>query len=94
MKHKVTTMNISLPRPLRDQLNKKVSRLAYSSASEYVRDLIRRDLQREAVSQVDALLLDGLNSGAAVPVTDRWWKQREAALARHRRERNKKPQRS
>ena len=95
MKAKTATMNISLPTPLRDQLEKKVQRLgSYGSTSEYVRDLIRRDLQREAIEKVDALLLEGLQSGSPVAVTDRWWKARRAELAQHRRAKAKKPKRS
>jgi len=91
MKPKISTMNISLPTPLRTQLEQKVQRLGvYSSTSDYLRDLIRRDLQRDAVAQVDALLLDGLNSGESVPVTEGWWKERHAALEKHGRGRAKK----
>ena len=95
MKAKTATMNISLPTPLRDQLEKKVRRLgSYGSTSEYVRDLIRRDLQREAIERVDALLLDGLRSESGGPVTDRWWSDRRAELAKHRRAKAKKAKRT
>lgn len=75
MKQKITTMNISLPVALRDQLEQKLSRHAYGTASEYVRELIRKDLQREAIESVDALLLEGLHSGPAIPITDRDWQE-------------------
>jgi len=73
MRQKLATMNISLPATLRDQLEQKLARHAYSSASEYVRELVRRDLQREAIEKVDALLLDGLRSGPATPMTEADW---------------------
>jgi antitoxin ParD1/3/4 len=63
-------MNISLPATLRDQLEQKLTHHAYSTASEYVRELIRKDLQREAIEKVDTLLLEGIHSGPAVPMTD------------------------
>lgn len=75
MKQKVVTMNISLPAPLRSELEKKLKRQSYGTASEYVRELIRKDLQREAIEQVDALLLEGLHSGPATPMTDRDWQE-------------------
>ncbi len=93
MKQKTATMNISLPVSLREELEKKLDRRSYSSASEYVRELIRRDLQREAVTKVDALLLEGLQSGSPMPVTDQWWKERHAALDKHRRGGAKKQKR-
>jgi antitoxin ParD1/3/4 len=73
MRQKLATMNISLPAALRTQLEKKLARHAYSSASEYVRELVRRDLQREAIEKVDAMLLEGLNSGPATPMTEGDW---------------------
>lgn len=82
MKQKTATMNISLPVTLKEQLEQKLTRHAYGTASEYVRDLIRKDLQREAIAQVDELLLEGLHSGEPIPVTPQWWKQRRAALTK------------
>lgn len=82
MKLKTTTMNVSLPAPLRAELKKKLERKAYSNASEYIRELIRKDLQREAIAQVDELLLEGLHSGEPIPVTPQWWKARHAALTK------------
>jgi antitoxin ParD1/3/4 len=75
MKQKTATMNISLPATLRDQLEQKLTRHAYSTASEYVRELIRKDLQREAIEKVDTLLLEGIHSGPAVPMTDHDWQE-------------------
>lgn len=66
-------MNISLPAALRTQLEKKLARDSYSSASEYVRELVRRDLQHEAIEKVDTLLLEGLKSGPATPMTKGDW---------------------
>jgi antitoxin ParD1/3/4 len=80
MKQKTTTVNVSLPVALRTEMEKKLKRKAYGTASEYVRELIRKDLQREAIAQVDELLLEGLHSGEPVPITEEWWNQRKAAL--------------
>jgi antitoxin ParD1/3/4 len=75
MKQKIVTMNVSLPAALRGALEKKLERHAYGTASEYVRELIRKDLQREAIAQVDDLLLEGLHSGPATPMTDDDWQE-------------------
>jgi antitoxin ParD1/3/4 len=86
MKSKTTTMNVSLPGPLRERLDEKVERLgSYGSKSEYVRELIRRDLEHDARAQVDSMLLDGIVSGDPVPVDAKWWKDQRAAIATHRR---------
>jgi antitoxin ParD1/3/4 len=73
MRQKLASMNISLPAALRIQLEKKLARHSYSSASEYVRELVRRDLQREAIEKVDTLLLEGLKAGPATPMTEGDW---------------------
>jgi len=52
-------------------MERKIKRQAYASASEYVRDLIRKDLQAHAIEQVDQLLLEGLNSPAE-PYDEKW----------------------
>ena len=76
-------MKFSLPEPLRDQLDARVHRLGtYRTSSEYVRELVRRDLQADAIEQVDQHLLDGINSGHAEPMTAAWRKARRAALAK------------
>ena len=41
----MASMNISLPDPLRDHVQACVDSGLYASASDYVRDLIRRDQQ-------------------------------------------------
>jgi antitoxin ParD1/3/4 len=64
---RMTTMNISLPEALKAFVDEQVAAHAYGSASEYVRELIRKERDRE---QLRALLLEGLESGPAEPVED------------------------
>ena len=93
MKAKQSAINISLPAPLRQKLEQKVHRLgAYGSTSEYLRELIRRDLQRDSIDHIDQLLTDGVNSGAAEPMNVAWRKARRAALTKPPRTR--KPSRA
>lgn len=42
----MATMNVSLPDPLRDFVEERVKSGRYANASDYVRDLIRRDLDK------------------------------------------------
>jgi antitoxin ParD1/3/4 len=39
----MASMNISLPEPMRDYVQDRIDSGQYASASDYVRDLIRRD---------------------------------------------------
>lgn len=56
------SMNISLPEPLKQFVDGRISTGRYSSASEYVRELIRADVKRKAEDQLESKLLEGLNS--------------------------------
>ena len=53
------TMNVSLPDPLREFVERQVESGGYGTSSEYVRELIRRDQDR---LQLRSLLLAGAKS--------------------------------
>lgn len=57
-------MNISLPEPLKSFVDEQVSLRGYSTSSEYVRELIRKDQDRQ---RLRSLLLDGAASDLASP---------------------------
>ncbi len=59
------SMNISLPEPLKQFVELQIASGRYSSASEYVRELIRDDEKRRAEERMEALLLRGLESSAS-----------------------------
>lgn len=73
-------MNISIPSALRDRLEEKLDRQAYGSASEYVRQLIREDLERDTREKVEALLLEGVHSKKRIKVTQKWWDEKAAMV--------------
>jgi antitoxin ParD1/3/4 len=74
-----SSMNISLPESLRSYVESRVESGAYSTPSEFVRDLIRRDREQEEIEQK---LLEGLKS-PAVPMGKDFWKEvRRTAHAR------------
>jgi len=62
----MSTMNISLPDALKSYVDEQVSERGYGTSSEYVRELIRQDRDRQ---QLRGLLLAGAASVAAEPVT-------------------------
>lgn len=64
----MTTMNISLPDALKAYVDEQVARRQYSSTSEYVRELIRRDLDRSRLRDV---LLEGAASEPAAEADGR-----------------------
>ncbi|NNN04725.1 MAG: type II toxin-antitoxin system ParD family antitoxin [Elusimicrobia bacterium] len=68
------TMNISLPDPLRRFVDKQIASGRYSSASEYVRELIRFDEKRRAQERLEGLLLEGLGTPSG-EMTARDWSE-------------------
>lgn len=45
----MVTMNISLPDKMKKRVLDKIARGTYANASDYVRDLIRRDIGRQDI---------------------------------------------
>ncbi len=84
------SMNISLPEPLKAFVDGQIAQGRYSSASEYVRELIRDDEKRKAEEQLEAKLLEGLNSTESPLTAADWSALRKAAMARLKA-RKKKP---
>jgi antitoxin ParD1/3/4 len=57
-------MNISIPDKLKNWAEARVAEGRYSSTSDYVRDLVRRDQEtEEARRRLQAAIDDGRNSG-------------------------------
>jgi antitoxin ParD1/3/4 len=60
----MATMNVSLPDPMKDWVEAQAKTGRYSNASDYVRDLIRRDQERAAqITEVQRLITEGIDSG-------------------------------
>jgi len=69
------TMNISLPDQMKDFVDEQVRSGHYSSVSEYVRDLIRDDEKRKAQEKLEAMLMEGIQSGQPTEMTREDWHQ-------------------
>jgi antitoxin ParD1/3/4 len=76
-------MNISLTDDLKSFVDTRIARRGYSSASEYVRDLIRRDEERASEERFKSLIEEGLKS----PIDPRPWseikKEMRSKIAAH-----------
>lgn len=60
----MATMNISLPNPMKDWVNTQTIDGRYANASDYVRDLIRKDQERlDKIKRMQGLIDEGLASG-------------------------------
>jgi antitoxin ParD1/3/4 len=63
------TMNIALPPAMKDFVQEQVDQGGYSSASEYIRRLIREDQERKTRLEIDRKLLEALDGDPATPWT-------------------------
>ena len=77
----MNSMNISLPKPLKEFVEDQVRTGGYSSASEYVRELIRRAQKEHSEEEIERVLLEGLKSGEPITVTPEYWEKKRAKLA-------------
>jgi antitoxin ParD1/3/4 len=56
-------MNVSVPDPMRDWVQRRIESGLYASVSDYVRDLIRRDQEASEQQALVAALIEGEQSG-------------------------------
>lgn len=68
--HGMSTMNVSLPQALRSFVDEQVASRGYGAASEYVRELLRQDRDRQLLL---GLLLDGAASASTAPADEAYF---------------------
>ncbi|MFT5766636.1 MAG: antitoxin ParD1/3/4 [Halioglobus sp.] len=73
----MSTMNISLPDALKSFVDDQVSGRGYSTSSEYVRELIRKDQDRQ---HLRGLLMAGAESAPTAPVTGSYFESLRAKV--------------
>jgi antitoxin ParD1/3/4 len=63
----MSQLNVSIPPQLKSWIEHRVAEGRYSSASDYVRDLVRRDQESEPedIEWVKARLAEGMASGVS-----------------------------
>jgi len=76
----MTSLNISLPRAMKEYIETQVQKGAFSTPSEYMRTLVREDQKHRQEQKLEALLLESLESGEPVDITPEFWEQRRQAL--------------
>ncbi|MDX8502583.1 type II toxin-antitoxin system ParD family antitoxin [Mesorhizobium sp. VK4C] len=60
----MATMNVSLPGPMKEWVEAQTETGRYANASDYVRDLIRRDQERnDKIAAMQGFVDEGLKSG-------------------------------
>lgn len=79
----MATMNVSLPDAMKSWVEEQAQTGRYSNASDYVRDLIRRDQQRaDKIMAMQRLVDEAETSGISTRTVEEIF---DATAARHRR---------
>lgn len=68
-------LNVSLPKAMKEYVQERVKTGGYGNTSEYVRDLIRAEQKQRAKEELEALIMEGINSGSSTPMTKADWEQ-------------------
>ena len=79
------TMSISQPETLKDFVDQQIAAGRYSTAGEYVRELIRNDEKQKAEEQLSTLLREGSQSKETEFTREGWKEIRAEAVARVKR---------
>ena len=76
------TMNVSIPEPMKEYVERRVTSGEYSSVSECIRALVRDDRDRKAREKLEGLLLEGVNSGPPIRVSSTYWDKKRQLVRR------------
>jgi antitoxin ParD1/3/4 len=88
-----SSMNVSLPAPLKSWIEQQVTERGFSTASEFVRDLLRREQAAATIAEIEAHLLDAIESGPPRKMDRKAWnriRSEGVKLARQRKANGKK----
>lgn len=77
----MSTVNISLPDPMRAFIEAQVNEGSYGSISDYVRALIREDQRRKSQEELERKLVAALDSGDYRPMTPEFFEQLRSRIA-------------
>lgn len=68
------SIHLSLPVALKSWVRTQSKDGGYSTVSEFIRDVLRREQKRSLRSAIDAKLLEAVESNSSKPMTDEDWK--------------------
>jgi antitoxin ParD1/3/4 len=74
-------LSLSLPDRVLAFIEEQATTAGFSTPSEYVYHLILQEEKRLTQQErIESLLLEGLESGELIEVTEAWWSQKRAQL--------------
>jgi antitoxin ParD1/3/4 len=79
-----TSLNISLPKELKDFVVREVARGGYGTASEYIREILRGEVEKRSREDLERRLLEGLATPGTEMTGADWKRLRDRIRARAR----------
>ncbi|MFB2839513.1 type II toxin-antitoxin system ParD family antitoxin [Floridanema evergladense] len=74
----MNTLNISLPESIQAFIEQQVAKGNYGTVNDYILHLISQEQAK--IARVESLLLEGLDSGESIELTDEWWETKRSQL--------------
>ena len=68
-------IELELPEDMYRFLISEVKRGQSHDINAHIRDLIQQDMAKRAEERLDELILEGVNSGEPIPVTEEFWRE-------------------
>lgn len=84
----MTSINISVPKQMREWVDSQIEAGRYGNVSEYFRHLIRKNQAEEAQQRLEFLLLEGLESGDATEITPEFWESKRKQIIKRLQTKN------
>ena len=76
----MTSLNVSLPEPMKAFIEEEVKRGRFSTPSEFVRALVREKQEARLREDLELQLLEGLRSGKPTAMTAKDWDEIRARV--------------
>lgn len=83
----MSKLNLSLPESIQAFIEQQVAKGNYGTVNDYILHLIRQEQAK--IAGVESLLLEGLDSGESMEVTDEWWETKRYELVQKIQNTNK-----
>jgi antitoxin ParD1/3/4 len=74
------SLSVTLPEPLQAYVESQIAQGIYVNVNEYFQNLVRQDQERQAHAKLEAMLLEGEDSGDGSEVTAEFWQGLKAEI--------------
>jgi antitoxin ParD1/3/4 len=72
----MTQITVELPDELAIQIQSQIAEGEFSNLGEYVVYLLQQEQSQLRSTELEKMLLEGLDSGELIEITDQWWEQK------------------